>query len=97
METADAGTVVVVVIVIGIIRVAAAAAGRVGRGGILFLSDFHIGGDHRFGAAGIVGQRTQQITVFIGFINDGIRLHSGVVVGRLCGGGFHSWGTFFTR
>ena len=96
MEAADAGTVVVVIIVIGIIRVAA-AAGRVGRGGILFLSNFHIGCDHRLGAAGIVGQCTQQIAVFIGFINDGIRLHSGVVVGRLCGGGFHSWGTFFTR
>ena len=96
MEAADAGTVVVVVIVIGIIRVAAATAGRVGRGGILFLSNFHIGCDYRLGAAGIVGQRTQQIAVFIGFINDGIRLHSGVV-GRLCGGGFHSRGTFFTR
>ena len=85
MEPTEAGSVIVIVVVIGIVSIT--ASGSVGgSSGLLLVSDLHVGGDHRFRAAWIVGQRAQQISVFVGFINDGIRLHSGVVVGRLCGG-----------
>jgi len=95
MEPADAGTVGVVVVIVGVVAVAGAR--RIDRGRLRLVHHFHIRGDDRFRTTRIIGQRTQQISVFIGLVNDGIRLHGGVIVRCLRGGRLHGLGTFFTR
>lgn len=73
VKSADTGSVAVVVIVIRIIG----AGGCDSRGGCFAIDHLHVGRDHRLAAAWIIGQRTEQISVFVSFINDGVGLHLG--------------------
>lgn len=82
VESAETRTVAVVVVVVRIVAVVAGGT-RAGRGGIVH--HLHVGGDHRLAAARIVGQRAEQVAIFIGFVNDGIGLDRGGC-GRCCGG-----------
>jgi hypothetical protein len=95
MEPADAGTVGVVVVIVGVVAVAGAR--RIDRGRLRLVHHFHIRGDDRFRAARIVGQRAEQVAVFIGLVNNGISLDSGVFGDRLCGRRLHCCDLFFAR
>lgn len=76
MKSAESGTVAVIVIVVRIIAIAAD-----GSCGIVHY--LHVGGDHGFAASRIVGQRAEEVSVFVSLVNDGIGLHSGVARGRI--------------
>ena len=74
VESADARAIAVIIVVVRIIDIAGGCSCRDGCGGITF-NYLHVGGDHRLAAARIIGQRAEQISVLIGFINDGISFH----------------------